>query len=341
MGPDARHFSTSFFGVASGRAWRSMEAPLQVPGRDPDPCLARLAEQFKARQRAKVDWFEAAVKGQCLLDCPSEPPWQVERPSWAEDATEAQGVQIRRWLAWFYGLKDSPNRPSVPLARPYCFRVAAPRFEVAVDSTSARMTWLPTATAEFQDIEACAQRLAEWRREECTVSLQVHGAKGEGVPLQCWQRPEFITLALSRVQSARGPSTQLSRGVRGDSNLAGQFGVIPIDIDLAGGIHAERDDGLRLPEPHEVDSLLEASGLPWGYQMPSAGGLYAYLKLSEPVVFADDPIRAVEIIQGAQQRVIDEARKRGIHVDLAYTSANSLCRVPHTYQSKYLGRSST
>ncbi len=318
-----------------------MSAPLQAPGRDPDPSLAKLAEQIKARQRANVEWFEAAVEGLDLLGCPSEPPWQAERPSWARDATEAQRVQIRCWLAWFYGLEDSPYRPSVPLARPYCFRVAAPQVEVAVDSTIARMTSLPKATAEFQDIATCTNRLAEWRREKCLVSLQVHGAEAEVVKLECWRRPEFVTLALSRMQNARGPSTQLTRGVRGNSDLAGQFGAIPIDLDLADGIHAERDDGLRLPELHEVDSLLEASGLPWGYQMRSAGGLYAYLKLSEPVVFADDPIRAVEIIKGAQQRVVDEARKQGIHVDLAYTSATSLCRVPHTYQSKYLWRSSS
>jgi hypothetical protein len=318
-----------------------MSAPLQVPDRDPNRAIAKLVEQVDALRRAKVDHFKKALEGRDLLGCPSEPPWQVERPSWARDATPAQLEKIRRWLAWFYGLPDVSNRPAAPLASTYCFRVVGPLLEIDVDSSVAELKSPPKATAEYSFIDACAERLAEWRREPCQVQYRLYGSSEESVSLTCWQRPEFVTLALSRTEPGKLPKRLLARSGRGDSDLAGQFGVIPLDIDIAGGLHAERSDGLRLPEPYEVDALLEVSQLPWGYQMRSAGGLYAYLKLSEPIVFEEDPIRAVEIIKGAQQRVVDEARNQGIHVDLAYTSATSLCRVPHTYQSKYLWRPSS
>jgi hypothetical protein len=314
-----------------------MRLLLQGRGRDAGRCASELLEQIPERERVRKGGALVTL-GECALqDCPAEPPWQERRPSWAIDALPEERDLTLQWLAWFYGMPEAALPGSPPLPPRWCVRLVSQTLRFRVESGAARFGYYPSSTAEYSSMADAATALSCWRREFARVVVDIEDVD-HYVDVQCWVRPEFVTLALSRAQKRGGGSVRrrLVPSRRGGDEQSGQFGVIPIDMDVAGGLHAQQKAGLRLPDRAEAESLLRDSGLPWCCPMETAGGLYAYLKLPEPIVFEDDPIRAVEILKGPQQKVIDLALQRGLHVDLAYKSATSICRVPHTFQAKYL-----
>lgn len=269
---------------------------------------------------------------------PVEPPWQVVRPSWAIDASPNEQRRLTQWLAWFYGFGDPLNPPAAPLAPNLRFTAVGQTIRILIRDGRAKFDPYPSSIVQFSCIRSLAAALCHYQRQRISVLVDRSQRDRTWVDVEAWTRPEFVTLALTRKISRDGrrtKATDLLPGSRGDDDLGGQFGVIPCDLDFAEGDHAPRTDNLRLATRSEGPSVFGWSVLPWGYELPSLGGAYRYLKLAEPIEFSEDPVRARELLQGAQRELTESAKQRGIHVDLAYRGATSLCRVPYSVPTKY------
>jgi len=279
------------------------------------------------------------LTGLPLEGFPAESPFQTSRPSWAVDMSPEERERLRVWLAAFYGVSANPLNTCVPLAPHYKFVAVGMAVSIKVSEGVAEFTYDPRASTAVSSIDQLVDVLSTWRRQPITVELSVDGGEKEYITVEGWLRPEFIHLAITKrpwkERVGRNPM-HLARGKRGNAEHGCQFGVIPLDIDLAGGDHAAREDGLRLPEPAELQQILKASELPWGSTMLSAGGAYPYLRLAEPLNFEHDAERCKEILIGVQREISNASKARGIHVDEAFTSGVSLCRVPFSIQTKYV-----
>ncbi len=283
--------------------------------------------------------LRSKLEGLELVGFPQEPPWQEARPSWAIDASPPEEELLRTWLIWFYGFQRQPGAP-MPLPNPSLgFTVTAVAPVITVSDGRAVFGLVPWRSTQSSGTYSLAQLLGRYQRIVEPVLVKREKEKPVYVEAPMWVRPEFINLATTRlVVPSKTHSATRYFGYRGDDAQGGQFGVIPLDVDLRGGDHAGPASGLRLPTNAEAVAILAQSTLPWAYRMDGAGGFYVYLKLGEVLSFEDDSIRAREIIKGAQREVTEIAKARGIHIDLAFTSSTSLCRIPYSYQTKYLLR---
>jgi len=278
----------------------------------------------------------ARLSGLTLTGFPAEAPWQEERPSWAVDATKEELQQLLYFLAWFYGLGDPLDPPLAPLDPKHCFVAVGPTIRIKVGNTTVHFDFYPSSQARYSDLLSLAHALCTWRRQPASIKVESASGKPVYVEVMLWTRPEFITLAIMRGDGSTRRGGDLRPGKRGNDEQGGRFGVIPCDLDYSEGDHAPSTNGLRRPTEDEAPGVLSLSSLPWGYKMVGGGGEYNYLKLAEPMSFEDDPIRAKEIIQGAQRELCDAAAKEGVDVDLAFKGATSLCRVPFSTPTKYL-----
>lgn len=281
------------------------------------------------------------LSGLSLVGFPKELPWQEKRPTWAIDATRDEQRDLLDWLAWFYGFPDPRHPPAAPLPPSYRFTAVGPTIKIKVCEGRAEFDPYPSSIVQFTSLEMLVDCLSQYRRQPLSILIDRGRGDAEWLEVHGWTRPEFVTLATTRSiekDSRRRASTELWPGRRGNDEYGGQFGVIPIDVDFQDGDHAPGNDGLRLARRSEREGLFELSSLPWDYELASPGGAYRYLKLSHPFRFEEDPVTARELLQGAQRELIRAAASERIRVDLAFTGATSLCRVPFSIPTKYVSR---
>ena len=294
--------------------------------------------RFRPADEVLIPLLASHLEGLELVGFPAEPPWMEERPSWAIDATPDEERRLTIWLAWFYGFNHPFDPPSAPLSPRYRFTAIAPTLKIRVENGCAHFDPYPSSVAQFVCIRELARALCRWKRQVVPVQIDGGPDNRRWVEVEIWVRPEFVSLALTRFihrDSRRNKASNLLPGGRGSDDLGGKCGVIPIDVDFHEGDHAPSADALRRPKRIEGPEVFALSDSRWGYEIEGGGGVYRYLKLREPIDFEDDPIRAKEILQGAQKELVNKAREKGLDVDLAFKGATSLCRVPFSMPTKY------